>query len=176
MLDPLDIAILGELQREGRLSNQELASRVVMSTSPCWRRVRQLEESGIIQGYAAVLDRRKVGLGVLAFVRVQIDSHSEKEAKAFEADILGLEEVVACYSLAGEADFLLQVVAADLDAYADFAMTVIRRLPRIKAMQTSFVLKEIKPQRALPLKAQRPRSAATARRAAAQGATRPRRR
>jgi len=170
MLDPLDIAILGELQREGRLSNQELASRVAMSTSPCWRGVRQLE------GYAAVLDRRKVGLGVLAFVRVQIDSHSEKEAKAFEADILGLEEVVACYSLAGEADFLLQVVAADLDAYADFAMTVIRRLPRIKAMQTSFVLKEIKPQRALPLKAQRPRSAATARRAAAQGATRPRRR
>jgi Lrp/AsnC family transcriptional regulator, leucine-responsive regulatory protein len=98
-----------------------------------------------------VLDRRSVGLGVLAFIRVGIDSHSEAEARRFEKDVLKLDEVVACYSIAGDADFLLQVVARDLDAYAEFAMTVVRRLPRIKEMQTTFVLKEIKPMQGLPI-------------------------
>lgn len=152
-LEEADVRILTALQAQGRLTNQELAGRVGMSTSPCWRRVRQLEERGVIQGYRAVLDRRKIGLGVLAFIRVQIDRHSEAEARKFEEDVLKLDEVIACYSLAGEADFLLQVVAADLDAYADFAMTVVRRLPRIKAMHTSFVLKEIKPSGTLPVRA-----------------------
>lgn len=151
-LDAGDIRILRALQAEGRLTNQELAERVGMSTSPCWRRVRRLEESGVIRGYYAVVDRRAIGLGVLAFIRVVIDSHSEAEARRFEQDVQALDEVTACWSVAGEADFMLQVVAADLDAYAEFAMTVIRRLPRIKEMHTMFVLKEIKPAGALPLK------------------------
>lgn len=146
-----DTQILRTLQLEGRISNQDLAERVGMSTSPCWRRVRRLEESGVIKGYQAVLDRKKVGLGVLAFIQVQIDSHSDAEAQSFEREVRKLDEVVACYSIAGGADFLLQVVAKDLDTYADFAMGVVRRLPRIKAMQTMFVLKEIKPLSALPL-------------------------
>jgi Lrp/AsnC family transcriptional regulator, leucine-responsive regulatory protein len=128
-LDAGDLRILGVLQAKGRLTNQELADKVGMSTSPCWRRVKRLEESGVIKGYQAVLDRRSVGLGVLAFIRVGIDSHSEAEARRFEKDVLKLDEVVACYSIAGDADFLLQVVARDLDAYAEFAMTVVRRLP-----------------------------------------------
>jgi Lrp/AsnC family transcriptional regulator, leucine-responsive regulatory protein len=86
-----------------------------------------------------------------SFIRVGIDSHSEAEAKRFEKDVLKLDEVVACYSIAGDADFLLQVVARDLDAYAEFAMTVVRRLPRIKEMQSIFVLKEIKPMQGLPI-------------------------
>jgi DNA-binding Lrp family transcriptional regulator len=146
-----DIRILRALQGDGRLTNQELAARVGMSTSPCWRRVRRLEETGVIRGYQAVLDRRSLGLGVLAFVRVLIDSHSESESRRFEDEVQELENVIACYAIAGESDFLLQVVAADLDSYADFAMTVIRRLPRIKEMHTMFVLKEIKPLAALPL-------------------------
>jgi len=150
-LDPGDIRILRALQADGRLTNQELAERVGMSTSPCWRRVRRLEESGVIRGYRAVIDRRTVGLGVLAFVRVLIDSHSEAEARRFEEDVQGLEDVVACYSVAGEADFLLQVVSRNLDSYAEFAMNVIRRLPRIKEMHTMFVLKEIKPPTPVPL-------------------------
>jgi DNA-binding Lrp family transcriptional regulator len=149
--DAGDMRILSALQVEGRLTNQELADRVGMSTSPCWRRVKRLEESGVIKGYQAVLDRRSIGLGVLAFIRVGIDSHSEAEAKRFEKDVLKLDEVVACYSIAGDADFLLQVVARDLDAYAEFAMTVVRRLPRIKEMQSIFVLKEIKPMQGLPI-------------------------
>jgi DNA-binding Lrp family transcriptional regulator len=149
--EPGDVRILRALQAEGRLTNQELAERVGMSTSPCWRRVRRLEESGVIRGYQAIIDRRAVGLGVLAFVRVLIDTHSHDEAVRFEQGVRGLEEVIACYSIAGEADFLLQVVAADLDAYADFAMTVIRRLPGIKEMHTMFVLKDIKTPAPLPI-------------------------
>jgi len=113
--------------------------------------VRQLEETGVIRGYRAELDRKKIGLGVLAFIRVKIDSHSEQEAEEFSASVSKLKEVVACYSIAGDADFLLQVVSPDLDTYADFAMTVVRRLPRIKEMQTTFVLKEIKPFEGFPL-------------------------
>nr|WP_313372429.1 Lrp/AsnC family transcriptional regulator [Brucella intermedia] len=146
-----DKRILRELQEDGRLTNQELASRVGLSASPCWRRVRQWEEAGIIQGYRAILDRRLIGLGVLAFIRVKIDSHSEAEAEEFTRSVSKLEEVVACYSIAGDADFLLQVVAPNLDDYASFAMSVVRRLPRIKEMQTTFVLKEIKPFRGLPV-------------------------
>lgn len=143
--EPIDIRILNSLQSDGRLTNQALSQAVGLSTSPCWRRVRQLEESGVIQSYTAVLDRRKIGLGVLAFVRVKIDSHSEAEAEEFSGHVMKLKEVVACYSIAGDSDFLLQVVSPDLETYADFAMTVVRRLPRIKEMQTTFVLKEIKP-------------------------------
>jgi DNA-binding Lrp family transcriptional regulator len=152
-LEPVDLRILRALQADGRLTNQELAARVGLSPSPCWRRVRRLEERGLIRGYHASVDRRRLGLGVLAFVRVQIDSHSDAQATRFERDILELDEVIACYSVAGEADFMLQVVARDLDAYAEFAMTVLRRLPRIKEMQTMFVLKEIKPLVGVPIAA-----------------------
>ena len=150
-LEPGDVRILRALQAEGRLTNQELAERVGMSTSPCWRRVKRLEEAGVIRGYRASLDRRALGLGVLAFVRVVIDSHSKAEAEKFERDVQALEEVIACWSVAGDADFMLQVVATDLDAYAEFAMTVIRRLPGIKQMHTTLVLKELKATAGLPL-------------------------
>ena len=149
--EPGDIRILRALQSEGRLTNQELAERVGMSTSPCWRRVKRLEDSGVIRGYQAVVDRKAVGLGVLAFIRIQIDTHSHDEAERFAENVRKLDEVIACYSVAGEADFLLQVVAEDLDSYADFAMTVVRRLPGIKEMNTMFVLKDIKPSAVLPI-------------------------
>ena len=144
-LSAIDAKILAALQQDGRTTNQTLAESIGMSASPCWRRVRQLEEHKVIQGYRAVLDRRKIGLGVLVFVRVTIDRHSEVEARKFEQEVMALEDVVACYSIGGDADFLLQVVSRDLDTFADFAMSVIRRLTGIKEMQSLFVLKEIKP-------------------------------
>lgn len=150
-LEAEDVRILDHLQQDGRMTNQALSEAVGLSTSPCWRRVRHLEETGVIQGYGARLDRKQVGLGVLAFIRVKIDSHSEAEAEDFSQQVSALKEVIACYSIAGDADFLLQVVAADLDSYADFAMSVVRRLPRIKEMQTTFVLKEIKAFNGFPL-------------------------
>ena len=151
-LSAIDAKILAALQQDGRTTNQTLADGIGMSASPCWRRVRQLEEHKVIQGYRAVLDRRKIGLGVLVFVRVTIDRHSEVEARKFEQEVMALEDVVACYSIGGDADFLLQVVSRDLDTFADFAMSVIRRLTGIKEMQSMFVLKEIKPFVAWPVK------------------------
>lgn len=149
--DSTEMKILALLQNDARMTNQTLADEAGLSASPCWRRVRKLEEDEVIQGYRAVLNRRKIGLGVMVFVRVTIDSHSEAEAKKFEQQVTELENVVACYSTGGDADFLLQIVSRDLDAYAEFSMTVIRRLPGIKAMQSMFVLKEIKPLVGYPL-------------------------
>lgn len=152
-LGPTDKRILSLLQTDARMTNQTLADEIGLSSSPCWRKVRKLEEDGVIQGYRAVLNRKKIGLGVMVFVRVTIDSHSEADARRFEQEVAALDDVVACYSIGGDADFLLQVVAPDLDAYAEFAMAVIRRLPGIKEMQSMFVLKEIKALAAWPVKA-----------------------
>ncbi|EOD6328144.1 Lrp/AsnC family transcriptional regulator [Providencia stuartii] len=150
-IDKTEIKILKLLQDDARITNQVLADKVGMSASPCWRRVRKLEDDDVIQGYRAILNRKKIGLGVMVFVRVTIDSHSETEAKKFEQEVSELENVVSCYSIGGDADFLLQVVSHDLDSYADFAMSVIRRLPGIKEMQSMFVLKEIKPLVSYPI-------------------------
>jgi Lrp/AsnC family transcriptional regulator, leucine-responsive regulatory protein len=151
-LSKTDIQILEHLQRDARVTNQDLADAIGLSASPTWRKVRKLEEDEVIQGYRAVLNRRKIGLNVMVFVRVTIDSHSEAEARKFEAEVTALENVVSCYSIGGDADFLLQVVSADMDAYADFAMSVIRRLPGIKEMQSMFVLKEVKGMAGLPMR------------------------
>ena len=152
-LDATDLRILRLLQAEGRLTNQDLADRAGLSPSHCWRRTRALEQAGFLRGYGARLDRRKLGFGVLAFARVVIESHSAAEAREFEDAVARLDKVVACYSIAGDADFLLQIVARDLDDYADFAMGTLRALPRIKEMQTTFVLKELKPQTGWPMPA-----------------------
>jgi len=150
-LSKTDIKILQQLQQDARITNQHLADEIGLSASPTWRKVRKLEEDEVIQGYRAVLNRKKIGLNVMVFVRVTIDSHSEAEARKFEQEVMALDNVVSCYSIGGDADFLLQVVAADMDAYAEFAMSVIRRLPGKKEMQSMFVLKEIKGLAAWPL-------------------------
>ncbi|MBY4840096.1 Lrp/AsnC family transcriptional regulator [Pantoea sp. DY-5] len=150
-LSKTDIKILQQLQQDARITNQHLADEIGLSASPTWRKVRKLEEDEVIQGYRAVLNRKKIGLNVMVFVRVTIDSHSEAEARKFEQEVMALDNVVSCYSIGGDADFLLQVVAAYMDAYAEFAMSVIRRLPGIKEMQSMFVLKEIKGLAAWPL-------------------------
>lgn len=150
-IDQTDAKILNLLQADARKSNQELSDQIGMSASPCWRRVKRLEDDQVIQGYGVLLDRKKIGLGVMVFIRVSIDSHSELEAKKFEQRVTELEYVVACYSIGGDADFLLQVVSPDLDTYAEFSMSIIRRLPGIKEMQSMFVLKEIKPFLSFPV-------------------------
>mgnify|MGYP003485253379 CR=1 FL=1 len=151
-IDKTDAKILKLLQYDSRMSNSELSEKIGMSASPCWRRVKQLENTQVIKGYGVLLDRKKIGLGVMVFIRVSIDSHSEKEAKKFEEEVTALDYVVACYSIGGDADFLLQVVSPDLDTYAEFSMSIIRRLPGIKEMQSMFVLKEIKPFIGFPVK------------------------
>ncbi|MES0808379.1 Lrp/AsnC family transcriptional regulator [Roseibium sp. SCPC15] len=150
-LDREDVKILEKLQSDGRITNSALADAVSMSASPCWRRVRQLEEEGVIQGYSANLDRRQIGLGVLVYVTIQIDNHSEEDATRFERQVQELPEVISCHSVSGGADFMLMVVSRDLDSYAEFSMNTLRRLPGIKTMTTNFALKEIKPFKGLPL-------------------------
>lgn len=149
--DAQDTEILTALQGDARLTVAQLSEKIRLSTSPTWRRMKRLEEEGVITGYQASLDRRALGWGVLAFISVSIEDHNETQARAFEKAVAALPEIVACWSIAGSADFLLQVVGRDLDSYAEFAMTTIRRLPGIKAMQTTFTLKEVKPPAPWPI-------------------------
>ena len=150
-LDRADRTLLSALQQDARLTVAALAERARLSTSPTWRRIKRLEDEGVIAGYQAVLDRRAMGWSVLAFIQVTIEDHSEEQARAFEEAVFAVPEIIACWSVAGSADFLLQVVAQDLDAYADFAMQRVRRMPGIKAMQTMFTLKEVKPVQPCPI-------------------------
>lgn len=150
LLESADLKILELLQANGRLTNQEIAERIGMSASPCWRRIKRLEESGVITGYHAKFDRHSVGLGVMAFVRVSINSFSVVQDSKFGERIKEFEQVVACYQVAGEVDFLLQVVAKDLESY-ESAMVDVRRLPGIGSMHTMFVLTEIKAFEGVPV-------------------------
>jgi DNA-binding Lrp family transcriptional regulator len=150
-LDRYDIAILAELQLEARLSNAELASRIGLSAAPTWRRVKWLERQRYIVGYRAELDRRRVGLGVLAFVRVDAERNNASATKALEDAIRGLPEVVACHYISGAGTFELHVVVTDLDAYSRWARDTLFKLPNVKDIHTSFSLGEVKSGAALPL-------------------------
>jgi len=151
LLDRYDIAILRELQLEARLSNTELAARIGISAAPTWRRVRWLEEQGYITGYRAELDRRKLGLGVLAFVRVDADRNAAAATRELEEAIRRLPEVIACHYISGAGTFELQVMATDLDAFSRFSLDTLLNLPHVKDLHTSFSLGEVKAGAALPL-------------------------
>ncbi|WP_326540329.1 Lrp/AsnC family transcriptional regulator [Pseudorhodoferax sp.] len=150
-LDRYDLAILGALQDEARLTNAELATRIGLSAAPTWRRVRWLEEQGYITGYRAVLDRRRLGLGVLAFVRVDAERNNAAATRELEAALRALPEVIACHYISGAGTFELQVVATDLDAFSHFALERLLVLPNVGDVHTSFSLGEVKAAASLPL-------------------------
>ncbi len=150
-LDKFDWLILNELQKDGRLSNAELASRVGLSAAPCWRRVRTLENAGYIQGYRAVIDRHKVGLDVLAFVRLDAERNRGDVTRELEEAIRKIPEVISCHYISGTGTFELQVMARDLNAFSTFAREVLINLPNVKDLHTSFSLGEVKAGGALPL-------------------------
>ena len=150
-LDKFDIAILSELQTEARLTNIELAQRVGLSPAPCWRRVKALEGSGFITGYRAEINRQKIGLGVLAFVRLDADRNSGDATRQLEEAIQKLPEVISCHYISGTGTFELQVVAQDLVAFSKFALKSLINLPNVKDLHTSFSLGEVKASSALPL-------------------------
>ena len=137
-LDKFDWAILQELQNDARLTNAELAQRVGLSAAPCWRRVRALEESGYITGYHATLDRHKLGLGVLAFVRVDAAQNTADITLRMEESIRLLPEVTSCHYISGAGTFELQVVAKDLESFSGFVRNVLLRLPNVKDVHTIF--------------------------------------
>ncbi len=150
-LDRYHIAILAELQRDARLSNAELAQRIGLSAAPTWRRVKWLEEQGYITGYRAEIDRRKLGLGVLAFVRVDAERSAGAATKPLEDAIRQLPEVIACHYISGAGTFELQVMVTDLDAFSRFSIDTLLNLPNVKDIHTSFSLGEVKASGVLPL-------------------------
>jgi Lrp/AsnC family leucine-responsive transcriptional regulator len=150
-LDPTDLKILDALQKNARLTNAELAEQVGLSLSPCWRRLKRLEEAGVIEGYRAVLNRKLLGLGVTAFVRIDIERHTPVFERKFEEAIAELPEVISCHVISGEGAFLLVVVCDSLETYSNFALNTLMALPGVKDTQTSFSLKEVKSSSLLPL-------------------------
>lgn len=150
-LDRYHIAILQELQLDARLSNAELAARVGLSAAPVWRRVKWLEEQGYITGYRAEIDRRKVGLGVLGFVRLDAERNTGAATKQLEESIRELPEVISCHYISGMGTFELQVLATDLDAFSRFSIDTLLHLPNVKDMHTSFSLGEVKAGAVMPL-------------------------
>ena len=150
-MDNTDKKILALLQQDGRLANAKLAEQLNMSETPCWRRVKRLESEGYIESYQANLDKRKLGYGVLAFVQLTYIAHDTKTTNDFISIINNCDNVLSCHNTTGNADFLLQVVAKDLDDYSHFVDSVLRKLPGISDISSSISLKELKSSTRLPI-------------------------
>jgi Lrp/AsnC family leucine-responsive transcriptional regulator len=150
-LDRIDLLLLAELQRDGRVPNAELAERVHLSASACLRRVQRLERDGVIAGYRAELDPEHLGLGLHAFVRVQLRQHDPQTVEAFARSVNEWDEVVACNALTGDMDYLLQVMVRDLDHFSRFLLDRLLGQAGVADVNSSFVLRTVKPMRGLPL-------------------------
>lgn len=151
-LDRYDVMILERLQRDGRISNQELAEAINLSPSPCLRRVRQLEESGLIDGYVALVNARKLGLNLMAFIQISMDRHTPERFERFEATIGEYPEVLECHLITGQqSDYLLKVIVQDMDAYQQFLLNKLTRIEGVTGVHSSFVLKSPIKSTALPV-------------------------
>lgn len=162
-LDKTDRKILSILQTNGRLSNQEVAESVSLSPSPCLRRIKHLEETGVIRQYVALLDPDKIGLGLLAYVNVRLEKHSDSSPPGlssqssrspradFAASVEHWPEVAACYAMTGEMDYLLRVIVEDMEHFSRFMMETLLRHPAVLDVKSSFALQRVKDTTALPL-------------------------
>lgn len=150
-LDGVDRTLLQLLQEDGTLSSAALGERLSMSVTPCWRRRKRLEDLGIIRDYQANLDRRKLGYDVMAFAQVRFGKVSDNAPDEFERAILDLPQVLSCHKVTGEADYVLTVVATDLESYGRFVEEVLRRQPGILSIQSSLALREVKAVTRLPV-------------------------
>jgi len=150
-LDAIDRRILAALQENARIANTELSVAVGLSPAPCLRRVRALEEGGVIRKHVSLVDPGAVGLPVSVFVSISLERQVEEALKRFERAILGRPEVMECYLMTGDADYLLRVVCADLAAYERFVLEHLARAPGVSSIRSSFALKQVKYSTALPL-------------------------
>ena len=156
-LDDIDWKILAELQADGRMTNVELARRVGISAPPCLRRVRALEEAGIILGYRALLEEKELGYGVLAFAMVGLSSQSEADLVAFEERVRGWSLVRECWMMSGEVDFILKCVAADLRAFQTFVIQDLTAAPNVANVKTTLAIRASKSEAIVPLLADPPK-------------------
>ncbi len=151
-LDRYDRRILEELQKDGRISNQELAERIGLSPSPCLRRVRALEETGLIRGYRALLDANKLGLSLVALIHISMDRHTPERFTNFEEKVAALPEVLECLLITGQdADYQLKVVVKDMDAFQALLLEKITRIEGVSGVHSSFVLRRVVDKTALPV-------------------------
>lgn len=151
-LDRYDRRILQELQRDGGLSNQELADRIGLSPSPCSRRVRALEEAGVIDRRVTLLERRKLGLSLTAIIQIGMDRHTPERFENFEKSVAGFPEVLECYLITGQdADYQLKVVVPDMDHYQQFLLNKITRIEGVSGVHSSFVMRRVIDKTELPL-------------------------
>lgn len=150
LLDDIDRKILESLQRDGRLSNADLAEKVGLSASPCWRRVKALEEGRIIKGYVALVDAKAVGLPVSVFMSVSLTTQVQSALQRFEKAVQQRPEVMECYLMTGDSDYLLRVVVPDLEAYERFVMD-FTRIAGVGQIRSSFALRPVKQGTALPM-------------------------
>ena len=152
ILESKDRRILSELQADSRLTMQELGERTGMSSAACWRRVKSLEEAGIIDRYAVVVNRSKAGFGLSSVVHVSLARHEQENVDRFIREVHRHPEILECFATSGEADFHLRVVVEDIDAYNAFLDAFIFRLPGVSQVRSNIVLKEIKADTALPFR------------------------
>ena len=150
-IDAVNARILALLQDDGRMTNAKLSERLGMSETPCWRRLKQLEQSGIIEGYQANLNRRKLGLGVLAFVQLRCSEHDRTATAEFQRIVETSPNILSCHNTTGADDFLLIVVARDLDDYSAFVDSTLRRLPGVTSIRSNLSLREMKASNKLPV-------------------------
>jgi len=150
-LDKKDISILKAMQKDGRLYNRELAKEVSLSPSPSWRRLRALEDAGVISHYAAVVDREQVGLSIMGFAHVTLHDHSSEKVKRFDRAIMRAPQVLECHATSGEHDYMLKVVAPDMASYQDFLSEYLLKIGVVRTVNTSFALKQQKSTTALPI-------------------------
>ena len=150
-IDTIDQRILSELQADGRITNQDLASRVGLSPSPCLRRVRQLEEAGVIQSYVGLVDPAALGLQVTAFVRVRLDGQDDRHLTTFERAVTDFPEVMECYLMTGESDYQLRVLVSSLAAFEEFLRQKLTRIEGVSQVTSSFALRPVVYRTAIPV-------------------------
>lgn len=150
-LDSFDIKILRELQRDAEISMQELGERVGLSHTPCWRRVKRLEQDGVIRGKVTLLDAKSLHLGVNVFVHVRLRNHQDNGLALFEESVQDIDEIVECYTVSGEMDFVLRVVVADVAAYEKLLKHTLVNLPGVDNLNSTFALSQVKYTTAYPL-------------------------
>lgn len=151
ILDRYSRRILAELQRDARLTVQQLSERVGLSATPCWKRVKQMEAAGVITGYTALVDRDKVGLGLRVVVEANLSQHGEAEVRRFEQAVAASPQIVQCMSTTGQADYIMTVLVPDIRRYEQFLHDTLFKLPGITHVRSSIVLRELKAEVRLPI-------------------------
>ena len=155
-LDRQDVLLLTELQRDSRQTVQQLAAATGLSSTPCWKRVKEMETAGIIRGYAAIVDRERVGLSLCVLAEVNLSRHNEDDVRRFERAVDACPQIVSCYATTGQADYVIKVLAPDIKSYESFLRDTAFKLPGVAHVRSSVVLREVKAETRLPLVAPAP--------------------